>query len=105
MPTEPHTPTLAEVVRAAADAVDPNGADDGVTQLITRFEDRDEPVSAVADVEQELAEAQRSIDIDGGGEPLSKAVAVATYLAFRRDEIAAPAEDLVRRATAAEDAA
>lgn len=103
MPTEPHTPTLAEVVRAAADAVDPNGADAGVTELLTRFEDRDEPVSAVAEVEQELAEAQRSIDVDGGGEALSTTVAVATYLAFRRDQIGAPAGELIRRAMAAEN--
>lgn len=103
MPTEPHTPTLAEVVRAAADAADPNGADAGVTELITRFEDRDEPVSAVPEVEQELAEAQRSIDVDGGGEALSTTVAVATYLAFRRDQIGEPADDLIRRATAAEN--
>ena len=48
MPTEPHIPTLAEVVKAAVDAADPTGADELVTELLTRFEDRDEPASAVS---------------------------------------------------------
>src|SRR3954449_4675829 len=105
MPTEPHTPTLAEVVRAAADAADPSGADDRVTDLLVRFEDRDEPVTTVADVEEQLAEAHGIIDPDADSEPLRNAVAVATYLAFRRDQIGADPDELIRRATAAEDVA
>ena len=42
MPTEPHTPTLAEIVRIGSEVADPAGADDRVTELITRFEVRDE---------------------------------------------------------------
>src|SRR3954447_25366561 len=105
MPTEPHTPTLAEVVRAAIDAADPSGADERVTDLFMRFEDRDEPVTTVADVEEQLAEAHGIIDPDGDSEPLRNAVAVATYLAFRRDQIGADPDELIRRATAAEDVA
>src|SRR4051794_5581986 len=105
MPTEPHTPTLAETVRAACEVADPEGADDAVTSLLTRFEDRDEPVSTVLDVEQQLAEARGIIDPDGDSEPLATAVAVATYLAFKRDEFQSDPDDLVRRATAAEDLA
>jgi hypothetical protein len=105
MPTEPHTPTLAETVRAAADVADPNGADDRVTELITRFEDRDEPVTTVDDVEEQLAEAHRIIDPDADSQALRNAVAVATYLAFKRDQFDADPDDLIRRATAAEDPA
>src|SRR3954447_17739913 len=105
MPTEPHTPTLSEVVRRACEVADPSGADELVTELLTRFEDRDEPVSAVDDVEQQLAEAQGIVDPDGDSEPLRNAVAVATYLAFRRDQIGADPDELIRRATAAEDVA
>jgi hypothetical protein len=105
MPTEPHTPTLAEIVRIGSETADPTGADDRVTDLITRFEDRDEPVSAVGDVEQQLAEAHGIIDPDGDSEPLRNAVAVATYLAFRRDQIHDDREELIRRATKAEDVA
>lgn len=102
MPTEPATPTLAEIVRKAGEAADPNGADDLVTQLINRFEDRDDPVSAVEDVEEELVEAHRRLDLDGDSQALKDAVAVAIYLAFRRDEIDADPADLIRRANAAE---
>jgi hypothetical protein len=103
MPTEPHTPTLAEVVRVACEAADPNGSDDLVTQFLSRFEDRDEPISAIDDVEEELVEAHRIVDLDGDSEPLRNAVAVAVYLAFRRDEIDSDPDDLIRRANAAED--
>ena len=105
MPTDPHTPTLAEIVRAACDVADPAAEDDRVSDLLTRFEDRDEPVTAVPDVEQQLAEAHGIIDPDGDSEPLRNAVAVATYLAFRRDQLDADPDELIRRANAAEDAA
>lgn len=105
MPTEPHTPTLAEVVKSAADVADPTGADDRVSELILRFEDRDEPVTAVADVEQELAEAHGIIDPDRDSPQLADAVAVATYLAFRRDQIGGDPRELIERATKAEDTA
>jgi hypothetical protein len=105
MPTDPHTPTLTEIVRAACEVADPAGADDRVSELLTRFEDRDEPVTAVQDIEEQLAEAHGIIDPDRDSEPLRNAVAVATYLAFRRDQLHADPDELIRRATAAEDAA
>src|SRR3954464_11481111 len=103
MPTEPHVATLAEVVKVACEVADPTGADDRVTELLTRFEDRDEPVTTVADVEEEMAEARRIIDPEGDSDALRTAVAVATYLAFRRDEINDDPDGLIRRALAAEE--
>jgi hypothetical protein len=103
MPTEPRTPTLADVVRKAGEAADPNGADDLVTQLMNRFEDRDEPITTVDDIEEQLVEAHRRLDLDGDSEALKNAVAVAIYLAFRRDELDADPDDLIRRANAAEE--
>jgi hypothetical protein len=105
MPTEPQTPTVAEIVRAAADAADPAGSDDAVTQLITRFEDRDEPVTTVTDIAEQLTEARAIIDVDGDSGPLATATAVAIYLAFRRDQIGTDREELIRLATRAEDVA
>jgi hypothetical protein len=105
MPTDPHTATLAEIVRAACEVADPTGADDRVTDLLTRFEDRDEPITTVVDVEEQLAEAHGIIDPDRDSEALSNAVAVATYLAFRRDQIDDDPDELIRRANAAEDVA
>lgn len=105
MPTEPHTPTLAETVHRACEVADPSGADDAVTDLLTRFEDRDEPVSTVLDVEEQLAEAHGIIDPDHDSQALSNAVAVATYLAFRRDEFDSEPDALIQRASKAEDVA
>jgi len=105
MPTEPQTPTLAQIVRAAVETADPTGADDAATQLLTRFEDRDEPVTAVGDVEEQLLAARGAIDLDGDSEALTTAVAVATYLAHRRDQIGSDREELIRLATRAEDVA
>jgi hypothetical protein len=105
MPTEPHTPTFAEIVRIACEVADPSGGDPAVTDLLTRFEDRDEPITTVLDVEQQLAEAHGIIDPDRDSDALANAVAVGTYLAFRRDQIHADPEELIRRANAAEDVA
>jgi hypothetical protein len=105
MPTEPQTPTFAQVVRVAAETADPAGADQAVADLVLRFEDRDEPITSVADVEEELAEARAAIDLDGDSERLATAVAVATYLAFKRGEIGADRDELIRLATRAEDVA
>jgi hypothetical protein len=100
MPTDPHTPTLAEVVRVACEVADPSAEDDRVSELLRRFEDRHGE-----DVEEQLAEAHGIIDPDRDSEALTNAVAVATYLAFRRDQLHADPDDLIRRARSAEDAA
>jgi hypothetical protein len=103
MPTEPLPPTLAEVINAAVDAADPMGADDAVAELQRRFEDRDEPVTAVVDtIEEELLEARRIIDLEGDSMPLRTAVAVAIYLAFKPAQIGTRADELIRLAERAE---
>src|SRR2546423_7816029 len=103
MPTDPHTPIFSQIGRIACEVADPDASDDRVTDLLVRFEDRDEPVTAVADVEEELAEAHGIIDPEQDSERLRNAVAVATYLAFRRDELGDDPGDLIRRANKAED--
>jgi hypothetical protein len=97
MPTEPEPVTLAEVVRRAVEVCD-DGSSEGLSQLLEQFEDADQPVSAVADVEQTLDEA-----IGPDPEPqLDMARAVAVYLAHRRDLIGAPPAELLRLAARAE---
>jgi hypothetical protein len=96
------TPTLGEVVRRAAQACDPQGADDGVWTLVERLEDRDEPVTAVADIGEELAEAKGAVDPQDEDPAVVMTVAVATYLAYRRDEIEGSDEELVQLAARAE---
>lgn len=103
MPTEPLPPTVAEIVSAAVEAADPTGADEGVVELERRFEDRDEPVTAVTDVAEELLEARRIIDPEGDSDALRDATAVAIYLAYKPAQMGTDADALIQLATRAED--
>ena len=102
MPTEPAEPTLAEVVHRAVEVVDPGGAEDGPAQLLERFEDRDEPVTSIADVDDVLAEGRGPIDPQDEDPFVVMAVAVAGYLAFRRTELDDDPGELLKLAARAE---
>ncbi|QEC49235.1 hypothetical protein FSW04_17715 [Baekduia soli] len=102
MSTDPPPLTLAQAVHRAAQAVDPDGADADVAELLLRFEDRDEPIASVVDVEEQMAEAVRSLDVDGENPALTLAGAVVTYLAFRRDEADEDPQRLLHLAADAE---
>jgi hypothetical protein len=102
MPTEPDPLTLAQVVHRAAEVVDPDGEDRDVTDFLVRYEDADEPVTAVEDVSERLAEAAGALDPQQESGPLQVAVAIATYLAHRRDELADEPDEIVRLAVRAE---
>ena len=102
MPTDPAPVTLAQVVHRAAEVVDPDGADQDVVDLLVRFEDADQPVSAIDDVELRIAEGAGAIDPQEESGPVQVARVVATYLAFRRDEVAEEPDELVRLAVRAE---
>src|SRR3954464_13644912 len=88
MPTEPDPITLSQVVHRAVEVCDPAGTDADLADLFIRFEDADEPVTAVQDIEQRMAEAAGAPDPEGDIPSLQMAAAVATYLAFRRDQLA-----------------
>jgi hypothetical protein len=97
------TPTVAAVVRRAVELVDPEAADDVLADFVIRFEDRDEPISAVQEsIEQEVDEAVGALDPDGIDPTVQMAGAVVTYLAFRRDEVGDVREDVLRLAARAE---
>jgi hypothetical protein len=73
--------TLSDLVRRAGAIVDPNGSDPAVVELVTRFDDDDEPVRGILDsLEERLA---WGVDEDG---PVVMAQAVVLYLAHRLDE-------------------
>ena len=95
-------PSLADVVHRAAEVVDPAGHADGVSDLLARFEDRDEPVTAEPDVELEIAEAKGAIDPQDEDPAVVMMAAIATYLAFRRTELERDREELLRLAARAE---
>jgi hypothetical protein len=100
MSTEPETLTLAQAARRAVDVVDHQAADDALSSFLARFEDRDEPVTAVEQPDELFAEVAGTIDPDDPA--LQMAAAVASYLSFKRDEVDAQPEDLLRRAAEAE---
>jgi len=88
MPTEPEPVTLSEIVQRAVVVVDPDG-NQGLDDLLERFQDDDEPLSAVlADVtRQKIAEGVGALDPQEEDPAVQMAGAVATYLAYRRDEV------------------
>jgi hypothetical protein len=88
MPTEPEPVTLSEIVQRAVVVVDPDG-NEGLDDLLQRFEDDDEPLSAVqADIiRQRIAEGAGALDPQEEDPAVQMAAAVATYLAYRRDEV------------------
>ena len=102
MPTEPQPVTLAQVVHRAVEVCDPHGAEDGVSELLTRFEDRDEPVTSLADVEEELLEAKGALDPQDEDPALMMTTAVAVYLAHRRTQMDNDRTEILRLAARAE---
>ena len=80
---ERHTPTVAELVRHAAEAADPAGHDPSVARLQVQLEDDDEPVTAVQNLEERLALAAEGADYDADDPGVAVATAVVLYLAGR----------------------
>src|SRR3954470_20949765 len=100
MPTEPETLTLSKAARRAVDVVDPGEHNDALASFEARVQDRDEPVTAIEQPDELFAEAAGAIDPDDPA--LQMAAAVAGYLSFKRDQVDAQPEDLLRRAAEAE---
>jgi hypothetical protein len=94
-------PSLSEVVRRAVEVTDPSGGF-GVGDLLQYVEDSDEPVTAHANIEQDLAELKGRLDPQDEDPAVMVAIAVATYLAFRRDEIDDDPGNILRLAVRAE---
>ena len=94
-------PSLFEVVHRAIEVTDPSG-EFGVSDLLGPVEDADEPVTAHQDVETDLAELKGRVDPQDEDPAVMMAIAVATYLAFRRDELDDGRADLLRLAARAE---
>ena len=86
MATEPEPVTLAQVVHRAVEVCE-DSSSEGLDELLQRFEDADEPIAAVADVEQRLNEAIGPSELDEDDAALTMARAMIVYLAHRRDEL------------------
>jgi hypothetical protein len=102
MPTEPEPVTLFEVAKRAVDVVDPQGLDPATGDFLMRFEDADEPVTAVGNLEERVALALEGVDAEVENPAVQMAGAVILYLAHRRDEIDDDPADILRLAARAE---
>ena len=102
MPTEPQPPTLAEVARRAVEICDARGEDPILGDFYARFEDRDEPITAVPDIDAVVSEERMRVDPEGDDPAAAVAGAVIVYLAHRRDEVADVPEDIIRLAARSE---
>ena len=96
------TPTVAEVVRRAVSLCDPDGDDELLADFQLAHEDRDEPVTALDERDRSFFEAAERVQGSLLAPQLQVAAAVATYVAFRRDELADDDSDLLRLAARAE---
>jgi len=94
-------PSLFDVVHRAVEVTDPSGQF-GTGDLLQYVEDSDEPVTAHADIEEYLAEIKGRVDPQDEDPAVMVAIAVATYLAFRRDEMDDDPGDILRLAIRAE---
>lgn len=102
MPTEPEPLSLAEAVHRAALACDPAARSPSAADAIARFEDRDEPIGGIADLDMHLAEEFGALDPQEEDPVMQMIRATTVYLGFRRDNAGAGDDELVRLAARAE---
>ena len=96
MARNPDPLTLSDLVRRAAEIVDPDDEDGVVGDFEARFEDADEPVTAFDNLEERIG-------FGGDEDPaVVMAQAVVLYLAHRRDEVTDDDGDLLSLAARAE---
>ena len=102
MPTEPEPTTLFEVAKRAVDVVDPQGLDAATGDFLMQFEDADEPITAVMNLDQRIANALEGVDMEVENPAVQMAGAVILYLAHRRDELDDDPADILRLSARAE---
>ena len=103
MARNPDPVTLSAVARRAAEVVDPVDEDADVADLLTLFEDADEPISAVLDVlDDRVAELVGRVDPQEELPAVQMMAAVILYLGHRRDEVSDVDADLLRMSARAE---
>jgi hypothetical protein len=102
MPTEPQPITLFDIAKRAVDVCDPPGNDPRLGELLAQFEDADEPVTAIWNLEERVAIAAEGVDVEIADPAVSMAAATILYLARRRDELHDEPHKILRLAARAE---
>ena len=86
MPTEPEVVTLSQIVNRAVEVVDPDGADEDLVEFQQRFEDFDEPASALTEsIESRMAEATGVFDPQAESGPVLKQICTLQGSKFQED--------------------
>jgi hypothetical protein len=102
MPTEPEPLTLSEVARRVVEICDPQGTDAVLGDYFVQFEDADEPIRGIQNLEERIALAAEGVDADVADPSIAVANAVILYLAHRRDEFDDDPDDILRLSARAE---
>jgi hypothetical protein len=102
MPMEPAPITLFEVAKRAVEICDPTDSDPRLDSLLAQFEDADEPVTGIENLEERLAIAEEGADVEVEDPVVSMAAATILYLAYRRDELGDEPSKILRLAARAE---
>ena len=102
MPTNPQPITLFEIAKRAVEISDPTDADARLGDLLAQFEDADEPVTAIDNLEDRVATAVERVDAEIDDPAVSMAAATILYLAHRRDELGDAPHKVLRLAARAE---
>lgn len=102
MPTEPRPVSLFDVAKRAVEIADPPDADPRVGELLAQFEDDDEPITGVENLDERLATALEGVDYEIDDPTVSMAAAMILYLAHRRDELYDHPSNILRLAARAE---
>jgi hypothetical protein len=102
MPAEPAPITLFEIARRAVEIADPDGTDPRLGDVLAQFENADEPVTGIDNLEERLAIAVEGVDAEIDDPAVSVAAATILYLAHRRDELDDEPHKILRLAARAE---
>ncbi len=102
MSTEPQPLTLADAVRRAVQACDPTAESPSAADVVARFEDRDEPIAGVQELDGWLAEEFGALDPQEEDPVVQMIRATTIYLAFKRPAASAGDQELLRLAARAE---
>src|SRR5438270_9389296 len=102
MPTEPRPISLFDIAKRAVEISDPDDTDPRLGDLLLRFEDADEPVTAIQNLEERVAIAVEGVDMEIEDPAVSMAAAAILYLAHRRDELDDDRDKILRLAARAE---
>src|ERR1700751_4082037 len=87
MPSEPRPISLFDIAKRAVAVSDPDDNDARLGDLLEQFEDADEPVTAIQNLEERVAIAVEGVDVEIDDPAVSMAAATILYLAHRRDEL------------------